>query len=82
MQPIEWNPEMGTGGDSGLPGALREKDGASSYGGEKHRRAGSSGSHGSFHSGEGEQNNLGRNVTGNGNMFADQKPIWVRSRGA
>jgi len=61
---------------AGLPGAMREKDGASTVGGmgEKHKRAGSGGSHGSFHSGDADHSSLGRNVTGNGNMFADQNP--------
>lgn len=72
LNPIEWAPEM-EGSGSGLPGGLREKD-AGSTAGEKHKRAGSAGSHGSFHSSDIDHNGLGRNVTGNGNMFADQNP--------
>ncbi|KAG8898415.1 hypothetical protein FRB99_007444 [Tulasnella sp. 403] len=73
MQPIEWSPDMGAGTEPGFPGVNREKD-AASISGEKHKRAGSAGSHGSFHSGDVEHANVGRNVTGNGNMFADQNP--------
>lgn len=68
MAPIEWSPEMGSTAGAGIPGADRDK----TYGAtEKHSR---SGSHGSFHSSDVEHNNVGRNVTGNGNMFADQHP--------
>lgn len=68
MAPIEWSPDMGSTAGTGIPGADREK----TYGAtEKHSR---SGSHGSFHSSDAEHNNVGRNVTGNGNMFADQHP--------
>jgi len=71
MQPIEWSPD----GEPGLPGGAREKGAALTAAaigsGEKLHRSGSTGSAGSFHS-AGE--NLGRNVTGNGNMFAEQEP--------
>jgi len=64
MQPIEWSPD----GESGLPGAVREK----TVGGMSEKaRPSSTGSAGSFHSGGADH---GRNVTGNGNMFADQEP--------
>jgi len=71
MQPIEWSPD----GEPGLPGATREKDATAvatigAAPGEKHRPS-STGSAGSFHSNEA---NMGRNVTGNGNMFAQQEP--------
>ncbi|KAG8921864.1 hypothetical protein FRC01_014827 [Tulasnella sp. 417] len=68
MAPIEWAPEMGTTAGAGIPGAERDK----AYGAtEKHSR---SGSHGSFHSSDVDHNAVGRNVTGNTNMFADQHP--------
>ncbi|KAG8966177.1 hypothetical protein FRC03_012367 [Tulasnella sp. 419] len=69
MQPIEWSPD-GVGSTPPGPGLGPEKDAEAGMT-EKHRRAGSTGSHGSFHSAD---HNLGRNVTGNTNMFADQQP--------
>jgi len=68
LQPIEWSPE----GESGLPGGIREKDIGGAVGAPpatEKRRPNSTGSEGSFHSGDG---NFGRNVTGNGNLFAEQ----------
>jgi len=65
MQPIEWSPD----GESGLPGAGREKPAGTV---SEKARPSSTGSAGSFHSGGADH---GRNVTGNGNMFADQEPV-------
>ncbi|KAG9011603.1 hypothetical protein FRB94_000784 [Tulasnella sp. JGI-2019a] len=81
MQPIEWNPDGGSGGsgiEKGIGGADEKTYGAAAagvVGANRLGRSGSTGSQGSsFRSGEGQQN-LGRNVTGNANMnmFAEHE---------
>ncbi|KAG8862965.1 hypothetical protein FRB96_000385 [Tulasnella sp. 330] len=77
MQPIEWSPE-GDGGMADKPiGGMDEKAygaaaaGVAGIGATRLNRSGSNGSQGSR--GSDGQQNLGRNVTGNANMFNEQE---------